>query len=147
MGVTLRMKTVSRWVKMVMVIVLATVLVACGSANTVPNAVVKKAIALQATQTQQQISDQLRLSSSPKVQIDRFKVNDQSPVNIQGFPSYKVKGTYDFTLKLPKQQVNQKDNPFEVYVQRQGAGKTTSWWFAQQQEIEDELDWVTQAIQ
>lgn len=137
----------SRWVKMVMVIVLATVLVACGSANTVPNAVVKKAIALQATQTQQQISDQLRLSSSPKVQIDRFKVNDQSPVNIQGFPSYKVKGTYDFTLKLPKQQVNQKDNPFEVYVQRQGAGKTTSWWFAQQQEIEDELDWVTQAIQ
>lgn len=141
------MKTVSRWVKMVMVIVLATVLVACGSANTVPNAVVKKAIALQTTQTQQQISDQLRLSSSPKVQIDRFKVNDQSPINIQGFPSYKVKGTYDFTLKLPKQQVNQKDNPFEVYVQRQGAGKTTSWWFAQQQEIEDELDWVTQAIQ
>lgn len=137
----------SRWVKMVMVIVLATVLVACGSANTVPNAVVKKAIALQTTQTQQQISDQLRLSSSPKVQIDRFKVNDQSPINIQGFPSYKVKGTYDFTLKLPKQQVNQKDNPFEVYVQRQGAGKTTSWWFAQQQEIEDELDWVTQAIQ
>lgn len=130
-----------------MVIVLATVLVACGSANTVPNAVVKKAIALQTTQTQQQISDQLRLSSSPKVQIDRFKVNDQSPINIQGFPSYKVKGTYDFTLKLPKQQVNQKDNPFEVYVQRQGAGKTTSWWFAQQQEIEDELDWVTQAIQ
>jgi hypothetical protein len=139
--------TVSRWVKMVMAIVLATVLVACGSASTVPNSVLKKAIALQVTQTEQQISNQLRLASSPQVQIDRFKVSDQNQVNIQGFPSYQVKGTYDFTLKLPKQKVTQQGNPFEVYVQRQGTGKTTTWWLAQQQEIEDELDWVTQAIQ
>ncbi|NDJ19119.1 hypothetical protein GS601_17805 [Myxacorys almedinensis A] len=121
-------------------------LTACGGNSGVPKNLVGKAIALQVGQTQQQLSQQLKLSL-PKsaLNIDRVNIATQTPVTIQDLPSYKVTGTYDFTLKLKTREATQSDNPFEVYVQRQREGKT--WRLAQQQTNENGTGWVTWLIE
>ena len=132
-----------RSIQIILSIVLAIGLAACGGRYSVPGTVLKKAIAISVDQTQQEISQQLKLSASPKVTVDRVKVAAQTPLKIQGIESYQVKGNYDFTLKLPKRQVKQTDNDFDVYVQRSIEGKTQTWRLAQQ----SGEDWVVSAIE
>jgi len=102
----------------------------------------EKAIAISVNQTGEQISQQLQLSAPPKVTIDRVKVVDQSPLKIQGIEAYHLKGSYDFTLKLPQRQAKQTENPFDVYLQRKTEGKTQTWQLAQQRGE----DWSLSAI-
>lgn len=128
-----------------MAIVFMVGLTACTSASSVPNNVLKKAIALQVNQTEQQLSQQLRLSSPPKVTVDRVDVRQQELTRIEGLPAYHLKGTYDFTLKLSKRQATQQNNSFDLYVQRQVEDKT--WKLAQLQETEEGREWVTQLIE
>lgn len=121
-----------RAIQIILAIVLAVGLVACGGRYSVPDAVLKKAIAISVDRTQQEISQQLKLAAAPKVTIDRVKVTDQTPLKIEGFDSYHVKGNYDFTLKQSKRQDKQVDNSFDLYLQHQTEGKTQTWRLAQQ---------------
>lgn len=131
-----------RWFRVLIAIVLSSVLVACGPRSAVPTNVVKKAIALDVNRTQQEIAQYLKLSAQPKVEIDRVKVSEQTPITVEGVRSYRVKGVYDFTLKLSKQQTVQRDNAFNVILQPQADSKT--WRSAQQPDGEN---WITIAIE
>lgn len=128
--------------QIILSIVLAIGLVACGGRYSVPDNVLKNAIAISVNQTEQQISQELKLSAAPKVSIDRVKITEQSPLKIQGSDGFHVKGVYDFTLKLPKRQESQSDNTFDLYLQRKTEGKTQTWQLAQRTED----DWNLQPL-
>jgi hypothetical protein len=99
---------------------LVALLSACSSVGVEPNReLVQKAIALQMQQTQQQLQQQVR-----DLDIKRVNIAQMQPINIQDLPGFRVKGTYDLTIKLTKQKLTQQKNPFEVYLQRQKEGKT-----------------------
>ena len=134
-----------RSIQILLAVILAGLLTACNASRVAPsNQIVRRAIALQVSQTQQELSQQLRLES-PKLKVDRVKVMSQEPLTIQNLSAYRVQGNYDYTLKLSKRTVTQKDNPFEVYLQRQSEGKT--WRLAQQQREENDSSWVTQLVE
>ncbi|MCY7323544.1 MAG: hypothetical protein LH660_17490 [Phormidesmis sp. CAN_BIN36] len=134
-----------RSIQIILAVILVSLITACSPNSLTPSTqIVRRAIALQATQTQQELSQQLRLKS-PDLKVDRVKVTSQEPLTIQKLPSYRVQGNYDYTLKLSKRTVTQKDNPFEVYLQRQSEGKT--WRLAQQQREENGSSWATQLIE
>lgn len=122
-------------------IVLLGLLTACSSVGTEPNkTVVQKAIALQMQQTQQQLQQQVR-----DLEIKRVNIAQKQPISIQDLPGFRVKGTYDLTIKLPKQKLTQQQNPFEVYLQRQKEGKT--WRLALPQFNSDGVSsWLTYLI-
>lgn len=101
-------------------IVLVALLSACSSVEMEPNReLVQKAIALQMHQTQQQLQLQVR-----DLDIKKVNIAQKQPSSIQDLPGFRVKGTYDLTIKLPKQKLTQQKNPFEIYLQRQKEGKT-----------------------
>ncbi|BAU15617.1 hypothetical protein LEP3755_61760 [Leptolyngbya sp. NIES-3755] len=132
-----------RLIQIILSIVLAVGLVACGGRYSVPGNVLKKAIAISVDQTQQEISQQLKLSAAPKVTVDRVKVTDQSPLRIEGLEGYRVKGEYDFTLNLPKRQDRLSDNSFDLYLQRQTIDKKQIWRLA----ARDGEDWKLKTIE
>lgn len=132
-----------RTIQIILSIVLAIGLVACGGRYSVPGTVLKKAIAITVDQTQQEISQQIKLSGAPKVNVDRVKITDQSPLKIEGVDGYHVKGEYDFTLKLPKRQDKLSDNAFDLYLQRQIVDKKQVWKLAQR----EGEDWKLKAIE
>lgn len=111
-------------VRLISTAIMLVLLTACGTVKLEPNSqLVKRAIALQFEQTQQQLSQQLSLD------VKGFKVNSvvvtkREPLVIQDLPAYHVQGTYNVTLKLPKRRVTQEQNPFDVYLQSQKEGKT-----------------------
>ncbi len=110
--------------------------------------IVQQAIALQVWQTQQALSQQLKLVAPDpdQIAIRHVVVTTKSPLTIQKQPAYKLQGTYDFTLTLPKRQVTQRDNAFEIYIQSQPEGKT--WRLAQRERDEAGNEkWVTQLIE
>ncbi|KAM3095902.1 hypothetical protein ACKFKF_23770 [Phormidesmis sp. 146-12] len=127
--------------RVILAIVLTGLLTACGASGLPNTSLVRKAIAMQVSQTQQEISQQLRLDP-PKVEVDRIQIKTRSPLTIQNLTAYRIEGTYDFTLKLRDRKVAQKDNPFEVYLQRQLEGKT--WRVAQPQK---ESGWITTLVE
>jgi hypothetical protein len=130
---------------MILAIFLASLLTACGVNSAFPNTqIVRKAIALQVAQTQQKLSQQLRSDlGSAKVEVDRVRITNQKPLTIQNLTAYRIEGTYDVALKLPKRKVTQKNNPFEVYLQRQPESK--NWRIAQRQK--EGAGWVTQLVE
>lgn len=84
---------------------------------------VEKAIALQVSQTQQQLTQQLH-SSSPKFEIIQVKLKQLEPLFIDNLPAYHFRGTYSLKFELSQEQVIQQNNPFDIYLQRQKEGKT-----------------------
>jgi len=94
---------------------------------------VQKAIALQVSQTQRQLTQ--RLQSLPsKFDITQVKLKQIEPFFIGDLATYRILGTYTLTIKLPKQRVTQHKNLFDVYLQRQKEGKT--WRLAVPQAID-----------
>jgi hypothetical protein len=85
--------------------------------------IIQKAIAMQITQTQQGIGQQLK-ASSPDAEVSQIVVKKIEPVVVGTLPTYHLKGTYNLTLALPRQKVTQKNNRFDLYLQRQIEGKT-----------------------
>lgn len=111
-------------VRLIAIALLIGLLTACGVSDSSPSTkLVEKSLALYLRQTQQQLSQQLELDVHG-VEINRLLITQQKPLTIQDLPSYRIKGTYNLTLRLPKQQLIQQQNPFEVYLQRQKEGKT-----------------------
>ena len=84
---------------------------------------VRKAIALQVSQTQQQLTRQLQ-ASPPKFDIAQVNLKQLEPLFIDDLPTYRVSGTYNLKIQLPQQQVTQRKNFFNVYLQRQKQGQT-----------------------
>ncbi len=115
-------------VSAVLIAVFTIALTACGqstpSLGFAPSKqLVRKAIALQVSQTQDQLTQQLR-SSPPKFEIAQVSLKQLEPLFIDDLPTYRVLGTYSLKIQLPQQQVTQRKNSFDVYLQRQKQGKT-----------------------
>lgn len=132
--------------RVIWAIALALLLTACGTVGVkLPNDLVEQAIALQLSQTQQQLNQQLRLDLQPEIEIRRIKIAEKTPLQIQQLQAYQVKGTCDYTIKLPKRDITQRQTPFEVYLQRQKEGKTWRLAFIKTNENGDPI-WATQRI-
>jgi hypothetical protein len=133
--------------RLICAIALAFSLAACGTVGMGPGRqVIEQAIVQELQQTQKSLSQQLRLGMEPPApRISRLRIKQQEPLKIQDLPSYRVRGTYDYTTQLSSRQVTQSQNPFDLYLQRQKEGKT--WRIAKPLTNEQgELEWVTQRI-
>ncbi|BAY98765.1 hypothetical protein NIES37_27170 [Tolypothrix tenuis PCC 7101] len=103
---------------------LLVLLTACGTIGLLPtNQLVQKAIALQLEQTQQQLTQKLDLDLKG-FDIEKLAISEQKPLTIENLPAFRVRGTYDLIIKLPKRRLTQLQQPFEVYLQIQREGKT-----------------------
>jgi hypothetical protein len=135
-------------IRAIIAIVMVVLLSSCSISGSPKQILVKRAIAIQVSQTQQALTQQLYSGSSqpPEFEIDRVHITKRQPLKIQDLVSYRVQGTYDLTLKFPNRRVSQRENPFEVYLQRQIEGKT--WRLVQLQPGDEERGdrWVTQLI-
>jgi hypothetical protein len=131
----------------ILAVVLALMLVGCGVVGGPGHRVVERAIELELSQAQQELSQQLRLGSQPtNLALKRVRITERTPLMIQDLQSFRVQGTYDYTVKLPTQQVTQRQNPFEVYLQRQQEGKTWRVARLQTNEVGEQV-WVTQRVE
>jgi hypothetical protein len=142
-------KTVKSIVRVAIAFFLVGLLAACNGIGAPPSkSLIARAIAIEVNDTQQLLSEQLRLNSAEpvKVEIDRINITEQTPFSIQNLPAYHIRGTYDLTLKLSTRQVTQQKNPFDIYLQQQVEGKT---WRLARYELRDEgtkLVWLTRLI-
>lgn len=111
-------------VRLVFIAILLVLLTACGSIGLLPTSqLVQKAIALQLSQTQQQLNQQLNLDFQG-FEIKRLAITQEKPLTIENLPAFRVRGTYDLILKLPNRQLKQLQQPFDLYLQIQKEGKT-----------------------
>ncbi len=115
-------------IKGLLVIFFAFVVTACQN-STVPlefapdGQIVQQAIALQLSQRLNPLSEQLN-TAKPQLNISNINVKKIDPVTITNLPSYHLTGTYNLRLILPRQEIKQTKNKFDVYLQRQAEGKT-----------------------
>ena len=119
-------------------LILVLVLLLNGCSSVEPNReIVENAIALQTQLLQQQ------LQQISKPVISHVNVTQTTTLSIDKLTGYRINGTYD--LKLPKQRLSQKKNPFDIYLQRQKEGKT--WRFALPKMAKNGVfTWLTYAI-
>jgi len=115
-------------VSFVLTAILIGLLTACGTSSPplglAPNKeLVKKAIALQVSQTQQRLTQQLQ-SPPPKLEITQVALQQLEPLFIGNLAAYHIRGTYSVKINLSQRQVTQQKNPFDIYLQRQQEGKT-----------------------
>lgn len=116
--------------RLILTAILLGLLTACGISGIEPSTQVvqrglikfNELVALQLNQTaRQQLSGRPQL---PGFKINRLVITEQQPLVIQDLPAYRVQGTYNLTIRLPKRRVTQQQNPFDIYLQRQKEGKT-----------------------
>lgn len=111
-------------VRLVFTAIVLVLLTACGSIGLLPTSeLVQKAIALQLSQTQQQLSQQVNLDFQG-FEIKRLAITQEQPLTIENLPAFHVRGNYDLIIKLPKRQLKQLQQPFDLYLQIQQEGKT-----------------------
>lgn len=115
-----------RTIKVIMVVLLAVVLTACGAGGSPKQSVIEQAIAQQINLIQQDIGQQLYPDqpSLPAIAIDRLKITRRQPLMIEQQRAYRVQGLYDATLTFPQQQVRQQQTSFELFLQQQPDTKT-----------------------
>lgn len=105
-------------------VILLVLLTACGTIGLVPTSeLVQKAIAFELEQTQQKLSQQLDLDFQG-FEIKRLSISQEQPLTIENLPAFRVQGTYDLVVKLPKRRLTQPRKPFNLYLQIQQEGKT-----------------------
>ncbi|MBD2413778.1 hypothetical protein FACHB389_31570 [Nostoc calcicola FACHB-389] len=111
-------------VRLVLTVILLVLLTACGSIGLLPTSeLVQKAIAFELEQTQQKLSQQLDLDFQG-FEIKRLSITQEQPLTIENLPAFRVRGTYDLIVKLPKRRLTQPQKPFNIYLQIQQEGKT-----------------------
>jgi hypothetical protein len=117
-----------RGLSAILMLVLVLTIVACQSQSSpkefAPSGeIVKKAIAFQFERAQQQLSKQLKTDPST-FDISQINVKQLDPILVADLPTYHLQGTYQLKLNLRRQSVIQRQNPFDVYLQRQIEGET-----------------------
>jgi hypothetical protein len=129
----------------IILILLLSVLTACGG-NTPPKGlaperdIIKHAIARKITLTENRLTEQLDQPLKPMssaqngsrpqdsnltdFKVQNLKIKTLNPLYIADLPTYQITGTYTLKLNLPRQEITQEQNEFEIYLQRQVEGKT-----------------------
>jgi hypothetical protein len=136
--------------QIIFAVILIGLLTACGT-ETPPISlspvghIVKQAILLQLQQTEQKLSDQL-LASHPKLEITQIKIKQLEPFYLAQLATYHLQGTYTLNINLPEQKVTQKDNLFDIYLQRQKEGKTWRWLKKEVESEDTEPNWKSYLI-
>lgn len=97
--------------------------------------IVQKAIILQLSKTEERLSQQLNLPV-PTLEISNIRVKTNEPAFINDLAAYRLTGTYRLKLTLSRQEVTQRQNPFDIYLQRQAEGKT---WRLLIREVKDRM--------
>ncbi|MBW4688838.1 MAG: hypothetical protein KME40_28065 [Komarekiella atlantica HA4396-MV6] len=111
-------------VRLILTAILLVLLTACGSIGLLPTSeLVQKAIALELKQAQQKLNQQLDLDFQ-SFEIKHLSITQEQPLTIENLPAFRVRGSYDLIVKLPKRSLTQPQKPFEVYLQIQQEGKT-----------------------
>lgn len=117
------------WLRLFLILGLSLMLIACGN-HTPPKGlapgreIVKHAIARQLTLTEDRLTNQLDNPSTTDFEIKKLNIKTLTPIYIADLPTYQINGTYSLKLNLPRQEITQEKNSFEVYLQRQVEGKT-----------------------
>jgi hypothetical protein len=110
--------------RIILITALLVLLTACGGRSFIPSIqLVKKAIAVEVSQTQQALKQKLDLNFRG-FEINHLSITEQEYLTIQNLPTYRFRGDYDLVFKLPKRRLSQPQKPFEVYLQLQKEGKT-----------------------
>lgn len=131
-------------------ILLAICLTACSlMAEGPPKTVVKSAVALQFSQTQQEILQLLtpNANKTPDFTISQVKITQQTPISIMDIPAYRVEGTFNLKLNLTTRQISDPNTPFEVYLQSEPGSGT--WRLARPltDKQTTESTWVTYLVE
>lgn len=129
--------------RLIVTIILGALLVACQGPNgPLPTkSLIKKAIALELTQTQQYLSEQLRLSQPLGFVIKGVQIQKTESLDLEALPTFHILGSYDLEMKLSQHSIHQKRNPFDLYLQRQIEAKT--WRLAKPK---SDGEWLTYAL-
>ncbi|MEB3175723.1 MAG: hypothetical protein VKN60_11155 [Cyanobacteriota bacterium] len=107
--------------------------------------VVRAALTYQLQETQRRLSEQLEIPA-PEVELSDIRVETLEPILIQKLAAYHLRGRYDVSLTLPGQHKKQKNNRFEIYLQRQEEGK--SWRLLQREVLADQTtQWYSELIE
>ncbi|MFK0731370.1 MAG: hypothetical protein ACFKPT_02845 [Gloeotrichia echinulata GP01] len=111
-------------IRLISTVILLLLLTACGTIGLLPTSeLVQKAIAVQLEQTQKQLNQKLDLDFG-SFEIKKLTIIQEKPLTIQNLPAFRVQGNYDLIVKLPKKQLTQPQQPFDIYLQIQREGKT-----------------------
>lgn len=111
------------------IVLLLVGLTACGG-NTPPKGlapgrdIIRHAIARQLTLTEDRLTTQLDRSAPTEFEVKNLKIKQLQPLYIADLATYEVSGTYTLQLSLPRQDITQEKNEFDIYLQRQVEGKT-----------------------
>ena len=122
-------KVVFNWLgKIYWLIIIILLLHGCGlrtpPTELAPNGeIVQSAIALQLIQTEKTLAQQLNLAT-PEIKISNIRVQKIKPLFVAQLATYHLQGKYNLKLKLSHRQIAQKNNSFDLYLQRQAEGKT-----------------------
>jgi hypothetical protein len=85
--------------------------------------IVEKAIVLQLSQNFQRLSNQLN-TTLPQLKINQIQVKQLDSILVAQLFTYHLQGTYNLKLMFSRQIKEQKNNRFEIYLQRQIEGET-----------------------
>jgi outer membrane lipopolysaccharide assembly protein LptE/RlpB len=134
--------------RQLLTIALVLLLTGCGSIGNTPTLdLVRRAISIQISQTQQELAQQLQLDQPPTWEIQGLSIQQQEIIRLDLLVTFHLRGTYNLRLHLPTQQMTRRKTPFDVYLQRQAEGKT---WRLALPEVSSEADkpqeWKTYLI-
>ena len=125
-------------------------LTACAGATSAPlefapnGDIIQQAIAQQLHQQLNPLSQQLN-TAHPDLDIGQINVKKIESVVISELPTYHLQGTYHLKLILPHQIVEQKNNHFNIYLQRQAEGKTWRL-LSKDNKASDETQWKSYLV-
>lgn len=130
--------------------ILILLLSACGSptppTELAPDGkIVTKALNLFLTQTEASLADNLQ-TQAPQYSLSGIQVKKLEPIYIGKLPAYHLSGTYNLIFKSTPQQVTQKNNPFDIYLQRQREGKSWRLLKRDPDASENSLKWFSYLI-
>jgi hypothetical protein len=135
-------------VPLLVTLVLIATLSACSRSSALLPGLVEQALTLQINQTSDLLTQQLKLSTAtqPLIDLNRVTIVDEQPLLIEDLPGFRVQGVYDAIVYLPDRQLKQRQNSFELYLQRQIEGKT--WRLAHPfSQSDGSLAWSTQRLE
>lgn len=139
------------WYQRFLTIILILMLAACTAVKpplelSPDGEIIQKAIALQLTQTETLLSEQLK-ATRPQLEISQIRVKLLEPIFVADLPTYHLQGSYNLKLNLPRQEVSQNKNRFDIYLQRQAEGKTWRLLRRQISSESNQLQWFSYLIE